>query len=209
MNNCNYYNEFLKDYIKIRTEECNGGLPKLLIHVCCGSCSIYPLIFLSGLFEISIFFTNSNIYPFDEYNKRLNALNKYLDIINDKLNNKIQLIVDKYDYKEYRNNLINYKDEKEGKTRCKLCIKKRIERTFDFAKDNGYKYVSSIMSISRNKDAEYINFIGKYIENDFDKITWICSDFKKNNGQDIGVMLSKQYDIYRQNYCGCEFSIRE
>ena len=204
----NYYIEFLKEYHEIK-KEYKEVIPKLLLHVCCGACSCYPLVFLSGLFDITIFYSNSNIYPEEEFDKRYAALSKYVDYINKKLKSNIKLVLDPYNHEEYLPILSPYKDMKEGGTRCELCIKKRMKRVFEYAKENDFKFVTTVMTVSRNKNVNYINKLGKELENEFSELTHIFGDFKKNNGQDIGVMISKECDVYRQNYCGCEFSIHE
>lgn len=205
--NKNYYNEFVKLYKEIRKKE--KDKPKLLLHVCCAPCSAYPLVFLLDLFDITIFYTNSNIYPKEEFDKRLYYLKKYVSDLNNKFKTHIDIIVDDYDYDTFKKDLEPYKNEKEMGTRCKICIAKRFNRLFEYAKDNNFKYVTSVMSISRNKDVNYLNEIGLSLENkykDYD-IKYIVSDFKKNNGQEIGIKIAKECNIYRQDYCGCEYSL--
>lgn len=202
----NYYIEFLKEYHEIK-KEYKEETPKLLLHVCCGACSCYPLVFLSGLFDVTIFYSNSNIYPEEEFNKRFDALKKYVEFINDKLHSNIKLVLDSYNHKEFVPILAPYKDMKEGGTRCEKCIKKRMTRAFEYAKVNEFKFVTTVMTVSRNKNVNYINKLGKELETKYPELKYIFTDFKKNNGQDIGVLISKECDVYRQNYCGCEFSI--
>lgn len=202
----NYYLEFLKDYHSIKGTCKNDELPKLLLHVCCGACSSFPLPFFVDLFDITIYFTNSNIYPAEEFNLRLSELKRYVKFINEKINTKIKIVTDEYNYENFKMDLISFKDEKEGGRRCKICIYKRLKRTFDYALNNGFIFVSSIMTVSRNKDVDYINEVGELINKEYPSLKFIHSDLKKNNGQDIGVEISKLFGIYRQDYCGCEFS---
>ena len=203
----NYYLEFVKEYKEIRKKE--AGKPKLLLHVCCGPCSAYPLVFLQDLFDITILYSNSNIYPKEEYDKRLYNLKRYVNEINLKFNKHILIIEDNYDYDFFKNDLIPFKDQKEGLNRCKICIAKRMRRLFEVANERNFKYITTVMSISRNKDVNYINKIGKAIENNLykNKIEFIYTDFKKNDGQEIGIKIAKKYNLYRQEYCGCEFSL--
>ncbi len=203
----NYYKESLKEYKKIRKDN-NNKKPKLLLHVCCGACSCYPLIFLQDLFDVTILFSNSNIYPYEEYLKRLNALKRYVGIVEKKLDTKIEIIEDRYDHDNFICELVPFKDEREGGARCHLCIKMRMERLFEYAKDNGYNLVTTVMSISRNKDAYYLNSLGKSLEKKYPSIKYFVNDFKKSGGQDLGVELSKVFSVYRQDYCGCEFSLK-
>ncbi len=204
MKEVNYYLEFVKEYKEIRNKE--NTKPKLLLHVCCGACSAYPLVFLHDLFDITIFYSNSNIYPKNEYDKRLNSLKKYVEELNKTFKTHIIVIEDEYDHSNFIEDLIPYKNQKEGLDRCKICIKKRMIRLFEYAKKENYKYVTTVMTVSRNKDVNYINKLGEEINQAYPGIRYIYSDFKKNNGQDIGVKIAKQYNIYRQSYCGCEFS---
>lgn len=204
----NYYNESLKQYKELREQNGNKK-PKLLLHVCCGACSCYPLIFLHDLFDVTILFSNSNIYPKNEYDKRLDNLKKYVDIVNKKFNEHICIIEDEYNYDEFKKALLPYKDEPENSDRCHICIAKRLDRLFQYASMHDFNLVTTVMSISRNKDVNYLNLIGKALEKKYKGITYFVNDFKKNGGQDIGVELSKVYDIYRQEYCGCEFSNKE
>jgi len=204
----NYYNQSISQYRRLRREN-NNKKPKLLLHVCCGACSCYPLVFLCDLFDVTILFSNSNIYPYEEHEKRLEALKKYVRFVNKEFGSKIKIICDFYDYDSFRKDLLPFKDEPEHGQRCKLCIKKRMERVFEFAKENNFKLVTTVMTISRNKDVEYLNTLGVSLSKKYDCVEYFVSDFKKNNGQDCGVALSKLIDIYRQDYCGCEFSYRE
>ncbi len=206
----NYYLEFLKTYHEIKKSYKEGELPKLLLHVCCGACSSFPLPFLIDLFDITIYFSNSNIYPFEEYSMRLNALTRYVNFLNGKLKSNIKIITDVYNYDEFKKDILPYANEKEGQNRCKICIAKRIDRAFIFALNNNFPYVTTIMTVSRNKDVDFINEAGKALEEKYSKkVIFIPTDFKKNNGQDIGVDISKRFNTYRQDYCGCEFSFNK
>ena len=203
----NYYQKFLDEYRKLN--ETSKGTPKLLMHVCCGACSVYPLIFLAYLFDVTILFTNSNIYPKEEFDTRLLALKKHVKFVNELYGVSFKVVEDYYNHEEFKKDLVLYKDEKEGGRRCKLCIYKRFKRLFEYAKNNDFKYVTTVMSISRNKAVDYLNELGKAMEKEYPGVTFINTDFKKANGQDIGVEVSKLEKIYRQDYCGCEFSIGE
>ena len=116
----------------------------LLLHVCCGVCSVYPLLYLRKYFNITIYFSNSNIYPYEEYLKRLDALNKYLEHLND---NTIKLIVPSYNNDDFTKDLTPYKDLPEGQKRCYICYKKRMEEAYIFANNNHFDYFTTVMSI--------------------------------------------------------------
>jgi predicted adenine nucleotide alpha hydrolase (AANH) superfamily ATPase len=208
MDKVNYFKESTKEYRELRKENGNKK-PDLLIHICCGACSCYPLIFLHDLFNVTILFSNSNIYPKSEYDLRLANLKKYVDIINKEFNENIKIIEDTYDYDEFKKDLLPYKDEKENGNRCHICITKRLKSLFEYASKHDYHLVTTVMSISRNKDVDFLNKTGLALSKNYKGVTYFVSDFKKNNGQDYGVLLSKKFDIYRQDYCGCEFSKME
>ena len=203
----NYFLKSLEQYKEIRKVE--GKKPELLLHVCCGACSCYPLVFLYDLFDITILFSNSNIYPKSEFDHRLDALRKYVDQVNYMFNQHIKIIVDDYVHEEYMKDLMPFKELKEGGHRCHLCITKRLQRLFQYASENNYKYVTTVMTVSRNKPVDFINEVGEKLSAKYPGITFFHTDFKKFNGQDVGVAISKKFGVYRQEYCGCEFSISE
>ena len=178
--------------------------PTLLIHICCGVCSVYPLIYLRQFFNITIYFSNSNIYPYEEFLKRLDALNQYLAHLND---SNIKLIVGPYDNESYTNKLKPYKDEPEGQNRCKLCYRLRMEETFIYAKKHNYDYCTTVMSISNRKNADYINEIGEDLQNKYN-VKYLYADLKKGNGLAINDKLNKELNLYHQNYCGCIYSMQ-
>ncbi len=180
--------------------------PTLLLHVCCGVCSVYPLLYLRKYFKLTIYFTNSNIYPYDEYLKRLNALDTYLNYLKD---DEIKLVVGKYDYESYKKILEPLKDEPEMGKRCKLCYSLRMDEGFKYAYENHYEYFSTVMSISNRKNADYLNEIGEALENKYKDVKYLHADFKKGDGIIKNEKLNKELNLYHQNYCGCEFSIRK
>ena len=195
----NNYQKHLKQISEIQNK------PTLLFHICCGVCSVYPLKYLSKYFKITIYFSNSNIYPYEEFELRLNALKQYLNTIND---DSIKLIVDKYDYSNYIEDLLPYKNLNEGNIRCKLCYEKRMEAAFKYASIHNYEYCSTVMSISNRKNADWINEIGEQLENKYPKVKYLYADFKKGDGITFNEAMNKKLNLYHQNYCGCEFSIR-
>ena len=180
------------------------GKPTLLIHICCGVCSVYPLQYLRKYFNITIFFSNSNIYPYEEYNKRLDALQTYLAYLNDP---SINLIIDKYDNEEYTKQLLPLKDEPESGRRCKLCYRMRMEETFRYASKHNYEYCTTVMSISNRKNADWLNEIGQELENKYN-VKYLYANFKKDGGIIQNDILNKELNLYHQDYCGCIYSIR-
>ena len=179
--------------------------PTLLLHVCCGVCSVYPLIYLRKYFNITIYYANSNIYPYEEYNKRLEAVKSYLKMLND---DSIKIIIPKYDNDAF-NEIINiYKDEPEGGKRCYLCYETRMKEAFAYASKHKYEYCTTIMSISRRKNANWINEIGEKLQLEYPDVKYLYADFKKADGITINEKMNKDINLYCQNYCGCIYSLR-
>jgi len=181
------------------------GRPSLLLHICCGVCSVYPLIYLRQFFDITIFFSNSNIYPYEEFEKRLDALNNYLSILND---DRIHIIVDKYDNDYWLKQLNHLKDEPEGGKRCRQCYSVRMEESFRYAQKHKYDYCTTVMSISNRKNADWINEIGEELEKKYPDVKYLYSDFKKGDGITKNEQMNKELNLYHQDYCGCIYSIR-
>ena len=176
--------------------------PKLLLHVCCGPCSTVPLILLKDHFDITLFFNNSNIYPKSEYDRRLEELIRYL---NDN-NYNFPLIVTPYRGDEFLKIIEPYKDLKEGYERCRICFDKRLEEAIRYAAEHDFDYCSTVMTISRYKNAQDINNIGLSLEILYPTVKWLCADFKKNNGYEDSLIICKENSLYFQEYCGCKFS---
>lgn len=175
--------------------------PKLLLHVCCAPCSSYVLDYLSSYFNISLFFYNPNIAPKKEYDKRINELNKF---VND-FNNDIKIIEGSYDNNLYEEMIKGLENEPEGGKRCLTCFNIRLEETAKKASLLNFDYFTTTLSVSPYKNAITLNSIGKNLENKYD-IKYLYSDFKKNDGYKKSIELSKKYQLYRQDYCGCLYS---
>ena len=194
----NYYRKHLKQIRELKRR------PSLLIHICCGVCSVYPLKYLRQYFDITIFFSNSNIYPYEEFERRLDALKTYLGILNDE---NIKLIVDSYDNDSYTEKLSVLKDEPEGGKRCRMCYTMRMEETFRYAQKHSYDYCTTVMSISNRKNADWLNEIGEQLEKKYG-VRYLYADFKKGDGITMNDKMNKELNLYHQDYCGCIYSIR-
>ncbi|MCQ2815259.1 MAG: epoxyqueuosine reductase QueH [Bacilli bacterium] len=179
--------------------------PKLLLHACCGPCFTIPFEILKDFFEITIIFNNSNIYPASEHDRRLNELKKYVKKVDD----KICIIKEPYDNEKYNKDLESYADDKEGHERCRICFRKRLETGFKYAKDNGFDYFGTVMTISRYKNAKDINTIGEELEKKYSPIKWLDADFKKNNGYEKSLLIIEKEKMYFQEYCGCVYSYKK
>lgn len=177
---------------------------KILLHTCCGPCFTIPYEYLKDKFEISLFFNNSNIYPKEEHDRRLEELKKYIA----SLNTKVNLIVQDYDYDNFITDFKGLENEREGQNRCFICYSKRLNKTFEYASKHGFDYVGSVMSISRYKNAQMLNKIGENLMKKYPKIKWFFADFKKENGYQKSLKIVSDFGMYKQDYCGCEFSIK-
>ena len=177
--------------------------PKLLIHSCCGPCSSYVLDYLNNYFDISIFYYNPNIFPEKEFVYR----SKEQEELINKMGLDIKFIGREHRSQEFYETVIGYENEPEKGSRCSLCFKLRLEETAKYALENSYDYFTTTLSISPHKDAQLLNRIGKELEKVYG-IKYLYSDFKKKDGYRKSVDLSKKYNMYRQEYCGCEFSYK-
>lgn len=197
MNSKINYDQIMQQQIK----ECNGK-KKLLLHCCCGPCSTAVIERLQENFDITIYFYNPNIYPKEEFLKRLFNQQKVSEFFND-----IQVICPDYIEREFLDNIKGLEGQKEGGLRCDKCFEIRLNQTAQYAKQNGYDFFGTTLTVSSHKNEQHINQIGKKIEEQ-QGIKFLFSDFKKHEGYKRSIILSKQIDLYRQNYCGCRFSIR-
>ena len=177
---------------------------KLLIHSCCGPCSSYVLEYLNKYFDITILYFNSNIYPEAEYKKRLDEQKR---LVSKAYQDKIKVVEIGYDHDEYLEYIKGHEEDTEGGERCHLCYKYRMEKACIYTKDNNFDYFTTTLSVSPYKNSKVLNEIGKQLEDKY-KMKYLYADFKKKNGYKRSIEISKEYDLYRQNYCGCEFSLR-
>ena len=180
---------------------------KILLQSCCAPCSTAVIERLAEEFDITILYYNPNIYPEEEYLKRKNEELKYIDIYNSKNEDKIKFLDCDYESDEFYARTKGFENEREGGARCAICFRLRLEKTAKLAKSNGFDIFGTTLTVSPHKNAEIINAIGKELQREFD-IDYLESNFKKQNGYKRSVELAKENDLYRQNYCGCEFALR-
>ena len=178
--------------------------PKLLLHACCGPCSSYVVEYLSKYFNITIYYYNPNTYPEAEFNRRLDELNKFIN----SFNNKIKVVEETYNPNEFYNNIKGLEHLGEKSRRCYNCYKLRMNKAAVYAKENNFDYFTTTLSISPYKNANWINEIGSKLDNKIG-IKYLYSDFKKKDGYKRSLELSKEYGLYRQEYCGCVYSKQE
>lgn len=183
----------------------NKTRPTLALHACCAPCSTFPLEFLTPYFDVTIIYTNSNIYPSSEYYRRINELKRYLSIFNEKNASSVSLVEFEYNNDEYNKHLEPFKEQKEGQDRCKLCYSLRINEAYRYADEHNFDYFTTVMTISRQKNSQILNEIGKNLSQKY-KTKYFYSDFKKKKGIDRSWEIRKQYNMYIQEYCGCKYS---
>lgn len=176
---------------------------KLLLHVCCAPCTSAVIERLGNFFKITVFFYNPNIDTDEEYHHRLNELKKFLSSFKTKY--EIDLIASPHAKEDFTKIAKGLEDAPERGPRCYKCYNLRLKKTAELAKEQGYDYFATSLTLSPYKNSNWINEIGEQLQSEFE-VNYLYSDFKKKNGYKRSLELSKEYDLYRQNYCGCIFS---
>ena len=184
----------------------SGDKPSLLLHACCAPCSSYVLEYLNKYFDITVFFYNPNITDKEEYEKRSAELRRLISELPH--SNDIKFLDGGYSPEEFEEIAKGLESEREGGARCIKCYRLRLEHSAQAAANGGYNYYTTTLSISPHKNAQALNAIGAEL-GEKHSVNWLYSDFKKKNGYKRSCELSAIYDLYRQNYCGCEYSERE
>lgn len=194
----NYHNEMLEIINNLDYR------PKLLLHSCCGPCSTTVLSFLESFFDIIVYYYNPNIEPVEEYEKRKNEQIRFIKEFNKP---SITFLEGLYKNDKFRECSQGLESELEGGARCVSCFKLRLEETALKAKELNCDYFGTTLTVSPHKNSKIINEIGKHLEEKY-KIKFLYSDFKKKDGYKKSIILSKEYNLYRQDYCGCLFGRR-
>jgi epoxyqueuosine reductase len=177
--------------------------PTLLLHSCCAPCSSYVIEYLSPYFNITILYYNPNISPIEEYEKRKQEQIKLIKELPTK--NKVNILDCDYDNDLYEKTIKGLEKEPERGSRCTKCFWLRLEKTAITAKKNNFDYFGTTLTVSPYKNSKLLNEIGLSLQEKYN-IKYLYSDFKKNNGYIRSIELSKEYNLYRQNYCGCIYS---
>ena len=199
MNKINYQ----KELDKITDSIDAGDPPRLFLHSCCAPCSSYTLEYLSNYFDITVYYFNPNISPKEEFDKRFAEQKRLIDSLPAK--NPIKLVLGEYNYDDFLQIARGYENVAEGGERCFRCYRMRLESTARIAKEQGFDYFCTTLSISPLKNSQKINQIGYEVAQQYG-IKWLPSDFKKREGYKRSIELSKEYNLYRQSFCGCIFS---
>ena len=193
----------MENYSKLFEEEIkniNTEKKELLLHSCCAPCSSSVIEYLKPFFNITILYYNPNIFPKDEYEKRKQEQIKFINEIGD-----VNFLDCDYDNNYYNAKIKGLESEKEGGKRCNVCYLIRLEKTASLAKVNNFDYFCTTLSVSPYKNCILINKLGTELENKYN-VKWLYSDFKKKDGYKRSIELSKKYNLYRQDYCGCIYS---
>ena len=205
MNRRNYQKELdrLLEQLKGQEEK------HLFLHSCCAPCSSYVLEYLSPYFRITVFYYNPNITASAEYFKRVEEQKRLIELLNQKEGHfPIQVVEGDYRPKDFLDVAEGLEDCPEGGERCFACYRLRLEETAKRAKEYGADYFATTLTISPLKNAEKLNALGEELAKDY-QVPWLPSDFKKKEGYKRSIELSAEYDLYRQDYCGCAFSKAE
>ncbi|MBE5919325.1 MAG: epoxyqueuosine reductase QueH [Pseudobutyrivibrio ruminis] len=203
MNKINYQKELDKLIIKF-TEE--GQVPSLLLHSCCAPCSSYCIEYLSQFFYVTVFYYNPNIYPDEEYYHRVKEQQRFIKEFPTKY--PVKFIEGDYDKSSFYEIAKGLEKEPEKGKRCHRCYDLRLRRTAAVAKEKGFDFFSTTLTISPMKDSQVLNEIGASIGKELG-VDWLYSDFKKREGYKRSTEISREYDMYRQDYCGCVYSYNE
>lgn len=185
--------------------EREGRTPRLFLHSCCAPCSSYVLKYLSDYFSITDFYYNPNITDKDEYDKRSRELQRLIEKM--PMKNPVTFIEGAFEPALFLEAVRGLENCPEGGERCRVCFDLRLKEACRLAAEGAYDYVTTTLTISPLKDAALLNEIGRRRAAEAG-VAWLPSDFKKKNGYLTSVRLSEEYDLYRQNYCGCVFSKR-
>ena len=199
MNKINYQNQLDRIIENISPD----NPPRLLLHSCCAPCSSYTLEYLSRYFDITVYYFNPNISPKQEFDKRFEEQKRLISQMPFK--NRVTLVEGDYNYDDFLEIAKGLENVPEGGERCFRCYKMRLESTARLAKEQSFDYFCTTLSISPLKNSQKINELGFEIEEKYG-VKWLPSDFKKREGYKRSIQLSREYSLYRQNFCGCVFS---
>lgn len=201
MNRRNYMREF--DGI---VQKNAGERPRLLLHSCCGPCSSSVLETLTKYFDVTLLWYNPNLYPQEEFERRFATQIELVEKMG--LAEEVPVLAESRKHDDYLRRVEGLEAEPEGGKRCTECFRLRLVECAKLARQYGFAYFCTTLTVSRHKDAERLNALGEEIGKAFG-VEWLPSDFKKRGGELRSQQLAEQYGLYRQNYCGCEFSLRK
>lgn len=198
------YQRWLDEELRRLTEE--NKVPRLLLHSCCAPCSSYVLEYLSDYFAITVLYYNPNIIPQEEFERRLSEQRRLIEQLPHR--HPITLMDTAYESESFLAIAAGHESDPEGGERCERCYRLRLTKAAEIARDGGYDYFTTTLSVSPLKNAAMLCAIGKELAQEYG-VNYLYSDFKKREGYKRSCQLSAQYRLYRQNYCGCPFSKQE
>ncbi len=206
--------ETVQDYNKIMKEEIASlssekEKPTLFLHACCGPCLTYPLSVLTKYFKVTVGFFNPNIYPVSEYEKRLQVLESFVQRYAKDEKLTIDLVINEEDFSSYQKSFECRKDDREGGNTCLRCHAYRMGLAYRYAALHHFDYFTTVMTVSSKKPSQELNEIGIMLSKNYPETKYLLSDFKKEGGQLKGILIGRKYNLYRQNYCGCYYSLLE
>ncbi|MDO4983064.1 MAG: epoxyqueuosine reductase QueH [Eubacteriales bacterium] len=187
-------------------EKNNGRKPTVLLHSCCGPCSSSVLEYLTEYFDVTVLWYNPNLYPKEEFDRRYEAQMQIIERMG--LKDTVKIIFAEHRSGEYYEAVRGFEDEIEGGSRCERCFRLRLGETARIAKERGFEYFCSTLTVSRHKNAVLINAVGEDCAKEFE-VPWLPSEFKKRGGEERSQQLAQEHHIYQQLYCGCEFSYKK
>lgn len=179
--------------------------PRVLLHSCCGPCSSSVLEYLTQYFDVTLLWYNPNLFPHEEFDRRFRAQTEIIERMG--LADCVSILAEPWKSEDYYARIKGLENEPEGGKRCEACFRLRLMECARLCKHYGFDYFCSTLTVSRHKDAELINTLGEELGRAMG-VSWLPSDFKKRDGENRSVELSEKHGIYRQLYCGCEFSLR-
>lgn len=198
------YDKLLQELLEVYSNK--NQVPRILLHSCCAPCSSYVIEYLSKYCELTILYYNPNISPQEEYEKRKMEQQRFLEEF--PTTHPVHMIDCDYENEVYEQVIQGLEQEPERGRRCTLCFRLRLEKTAKIAKENHFDYFGTTLTVSPYKNSDVINEIGLSIEKE-QEIPFLVADFKKQNGYKRSIELSKDYHLYRQNYCGCQYSKKD
>ena len=202
-----YYNQKFKELL--REVDSLEKKPTLFLHACCGPCLTYPLSILSEHFDVTVGFFNPNIQPYEEYLKRLNTLKDFISRYGKDHNYNIPLVVNEEDFAKYDRIFFDRVKDKEGGMVCLRCHAYRMGLAYEYAYQHHFDYFTTVMTVSCKKPSRELNEIAFRLSEKYPTTKYLYSDFKKENGQLKGILIAREYHLYRQDYCGCLPSLHE
>ncbi len=202
-----FYNQEFKELIK--EVDALKEKPTLFLHACCGPCLTYPLSILLDHFKVTVGFFNPNIQPLEEYQKRLKTLQDFIKAYSQFRKEDIPLIINEDDFEKYNRLFAERIHDQEGGKTCLRCHAYRMGLAYEYANDHHFDYFTTVMTVSCKKPSKELNEIAEKLALKYPNTKYLYSDFKKENGQYKGILIAKEYQLYRQDYCGCLVSLKE